>query len=232
MKQQITTVSFFKYATWSKKFWALAQMQLAIGPLLKIPGLTFFKLMGSGAGAGFSLKPDFSTYCLLAVWETAADADAFFSQNPSYAAFARQSIEQWTLYLRATRAKGLWSGLQPFECHPELAKDGLFIALTRASINWNRLTEFWRHVPLSSQAIEQAEGVLFSKGVGELPLIQQATISIWESPAAMRRFAYENGIHQEIIRKTKTRKWYSEELFASFALIKSTGTPAALAEIL
>ena len=30
----------------------------------------FFKLMGTGGGNGFSLKPDFGTYAFLGVWES------------------------------------------------------------------------------------------------------------------------------------------------------------------
>ena len=63
----VTTISFFKYRT--NKFWAFKQMYLAFELLSKVPGLNFFKLLGTGAGAGFSLYPDFSTYAILCVWE-------------------------------------------------------------------------------------------------------------------------------------------------------------------
>jgi len=32
--------------------------------LRNVSGLSFFKLLGTGAGQGFSLAPDFSTYAL------------------------------------------------------------------------------------------------------------------------------------------------------------------------
>ncbi len=224
MKKQITTVSFFRYASLGKKLWAFSQMQLSIGHLQGVAGLEFFKLMGSGAGEGFSLRPDFSTYCLLAIWESEDQAREFFAQHSLYARFVEQSEKQWTLYLVAQRAKGLWSGQQPFQPDPNFRPDGPLVVLTRATINWSRLREFWRHVPLSSQAIQEAEGGLFSKGVGELPWIQQATISVWESAEAMRTFAYKSGIHQRIIKKTKARNWYSEELFAGFGLIGEEGS--------
>jgi hypothetical protein len=52
--------------------------------------------------------------------------------------------------------------------------------------------------------------------VGEWPLIRQATLSVWENKAAMRRFAYEHRAHREVIQRTYARNWYSEELFAEF----------------
>ena len=63
----VTTISFFKYK--SNKFWAFKQMYLAFEVLNKVPGLNFFKLLGTGAGAGFSLYPDFGTYSILCVWK-------------------------------------------------------------------------------------------------------------------------------------------------------------------
>lgn len=206
------------------KLWALGQMQRSIDGLLSTKGLSFFKLMGSGAGEGFSLRPDFSVYCLLGVWEEQDFSESFFEHSAVYRAFADHAEECWTVFAHATRARGLWSGIQPFECYPELKTEGIKIALTRASIRWKRLGEFWRHVPASSRAIASAEGVLFSKGVGELPFVQQATVSIWKNEAAMRKFAYQDSGHREIVSKTVKRKWYSEELFGSFVPFKEQGT--------
>lgn len=221
--KQITTVTFFRYKGFQEQFWALSQMGLAIGDLLAVKGLTYFKLMGSGAGEGFSLRPDFSVYCFLGIWENEAASSAFFEKAKPYLAFAKHSCEQWTIFGYATRARGLWSGQQPFELYPELAQPGIKMALTRASIHWQKLPDFWRHVPATSRAIAAADGVLFSKGVGELPLVQQATISIWESEEAMRQFAYKDSGHREIVKKTVQRKWYKEELFASFYPYKTMG---------
>jgi heme-degrading monooxygenase HmoA len=55
--------------------------------------------------------------------------------------------------------------------------------------------------------------------VGELPLIYQATLSIWETQEHMRAYAYKNPQHLEAIKKTKELNWYSEELFGRFYLL-------------
>ena len=54
MTQAITTLTFFRFATLSDRFWAFGQMQFAHAHLARTPGLTFYKLMGSGKGAGFA----------------------------------------------------------------------------------------------------------------------------------------------------------------------------------
>ena len=59
-------------------------------------------------------------------------------------------------------------------------------------------------------------GVSFFKGIGELPFVQQATFSIWESEDDINNFAYSNTSHKNIVSKTKKQKWYKEDLFARF----------------
>ncbi len=44
-------------------------MGIANSSLAKIEGLQFYKLLGTGGGAGFSLTPDFGTYAFLGVWD-------------------------------------------------------------------------------------------------------------------------------------------------------------------
>ena len=44
-------------------------MYLANKLVKKTKGLMFYKLLGTGAGAGFSLFPDFQTYSILCVWK-------------------------------------------------------------------------------------------------------------------------------------------------------------------
>jgi hypothetical protein len=47
---------------------------------------------------------------------------------------------------------------------------------------------------------------------------------LWESAAAIREFAYKGAAHQKAIADTKTYNWYSEELFARFAVKDLRGT--------
>jgi hypothetical protein len=79
-------------------------------------------------------------------------------------------------------------------------------------------------VPTSQRPIEQGcEGLIFTKGVGEIPLLQMATLSIWENLDALKKFAYNSPEHREAIKKTHQIDWYKEEMFARFQPYKSTG---------
>jgi hypothetical protein len=100
---------------------------------------------------------------------------------------------------------------------------GMLGVLTRATIRPRHLRAFWRDVPAASRALEKAPGLVASIGVGELPLIRQATFSLWRDTEAMKRYAYGTAEHREVIERTRREGWYSEELFARFAVVDVVG---------
>ena len=194
--------------------------------LRRVPGLRFFKLLGSGASNGFGLWPNLDRYGLMAVWENATVAEAFFGQHPFWAGYKRRSTETWTVQLAPLKSQGLWDGKNPFDYVPEImpGDDAPVAVLTRASIRWQKTPRFWQFVEPTSAALAQAVGVRAAIGLGELPVVRQATFSVWESAEAMRQFAYRDARHREVIQLTHREKWYAEELFARFRVLGSTGT--------
>ena len=82
------------------------------------------------------------------------------------------------------------------------------------------MIEFWRSVPKASNAIKSAKGVSWFKGIGEVPFIQQATFSIWKNLESVTNFAYKDMNHAEIVKKTRKRRWYKEDLFSRFEIIE------------
>ncbi len=209
--------------------WALAQMATAPRQLQQVAGLRFFQLLGSGAANGFGFWPNLRRYGLLATWQRAEDAAAFFAGHPVWAAYAQRSAEIWTAELAPLQAHGAWDGLNPFDYAPAAgagraeAEEPVAV-LTRASIRLRRAPRFWRYVEPTSRALAGAEGLRLAIGLGELPLVRQATFSVWESAAAMQQYAYRNARHREVIQLTRREGWYSEELFARFRVLSSYGT--------
>ncbi|WKK82072.2 spheroidene monooxygenase [Marivirga arenosa] len=194
-------------------------MQL-LPPLLKgIPGCEFSKLLGTGSGFGFSLWPDFSTYALLMNWKDEKSLNYFFEESSLYKELKSKSNGIQTHYLESIGAHGSWYGENPFPSKNNYRNDKIAV-ITRARINLNKLPRFWKFVPKASQAIEQAKGLIYTKGIGEWPLIEQATFSIWENEDAMKAYAYAD-IHKEIIKKVKNENWYKEELFSRFNVLKT-----------
>lgn len=211
----MVTISFIKYT--QNKWWAFKQMQLLPPQLVKIEGVQFSKLLGTGSGFGFSLIPDFSTYALLIKWTDLKFKKNFFSKEAIFTTLLEKSIEIETYEMEEIGSHGSWNGTNPFDQKNDYLGSKLAV-ITRARININKLPLFWRNVPKASRAIEQAKGLKFTKGVGEWPLIEQATFSVWENQDAMMEYAYQD-IHKEIIQKVKKQNWYKEELFGRFNIM-------------
>lgn len=222
--QQIVTVSFFKFRKNSARWKAFRTMGLSTGILPKVEGLSFGKMLGSGGKNGFSIFPNLSVYGLLGVWENEKKAQHFFQHHSFFRQLETASAECWTSFMRTAMVHGQWEGSNPFVIADTFDMDRPLAVLTRATIRTSRLLHFWRYVPQVSRSMnEHREGLLFSAGVGELPLVQQATVSFWENSRRMQAYAYQSRFHKEVIQKTRELGWYKEELFARFHPYKSQG---------
>lgn len=220
----LVSLTIFGYDGLREKLWAFRQMGLAGFELEKVGGLRFYKLLGSGKGGGFSLKPDWSRYALLMVWDDAKAANDFFQNSKLMQKYRRRSAEIWTVRLSAVRSHGSWSGTNPFEPAAAAPSESSPVAvLTRAAIHIGKLRRFWSFVPETSREIERAEGLIASIGIGEAPFFRQATFSLWRTETDMKNFAYKSKVHTEVIKLTRAENWYSEELFARFVPIASEG---------
>lgn len=216
------TISFFTFSGFSNRWWAFKSLGAIPKKLEDINGLKFFKLMGSGGKNGFGIVPNFGVYCILCVWESPQHAEVFFNSHAIFNDFILKSDKFQTLFLNSLSSHGTWDGRNPFP-NPKIKTEGKIAVITRGRIKMSRLWQFWRYVGPSSNDVNKKKGALFSIGIGELPIIQQATFSIWESTEKMIAYAYKSKQHTQVIQKTKELNWYSEELFARFSIIKTVG---------
>lgn len=198
-------------------------MQFAHRSMQRVEGLEFYKLMGTGKAA-FNPMPDWSVYGILQIWENEEQANIFFSDNSLYKKYKSKSQEHWVLYLKNRVARGEWNGKNPFQRSKNIDKDiPLIVALTRATIKTKLLSTFWKYVPKSQTRLMTNEGLLYTKGVGEVPFKQMATFSLWKDENSLNEFAYRTKGHVGAIGKTRELNWYHEELFARFQPYKSFG---------
>ena len=216
------TFQLFRFDGIGKRLSALKDMGLRSLQKEGTPPV-FSRHLGSGAGSGFSLWPDWSTYGYFAVWPDQQLANRHLEGNHFQLPWASYAAESLGVLLKCTQVHGEWDGIQPLAAAAS-GKEGQIAVLTRARVRFSRLHRFWKHVPEASRAIEQAEGCVFTKGVGEWPLAMQATLSIWQSAKAMEKFAYQNSGHREIVAKTRREKWYSEDMFARFEIEDISGS--------
>ncbi len=219
---QVVSLSFFRFAGFSARAWALMMMGAARRPLSRTPDIGFWKLCGSGKGEGFNPTLNPSVIGILAVWPDAETAAARISGETVFARYRARAAEHWSVLLTPTSVRGAWDGQIPFDAQADQAT-GPMAALTRASIKRGVIPRFWRQVPDISANIGSDPNCTFKIGIGELPLIDQITFSVWPSKSAMDGFA-RTGPHGAAIKAVRDGGWFSEELFARFLIHSDFGT--------
>lgn len=212
---QTTLISFFQYSGVKNKWNALGRMGRPPISLKEIEGLTFFKPLGTGSGNGFSIKPDFSTFGFVAVFESEDIAHRFLKTD-SISEYTKTAKSYSHVLMHTIKSHGEWSKQNPFQASVEFDKSKPLAVITRATIKPKLAHKFWRYVPSVSKSMNDYDELIFSKGIGEFPLLMQATYSLWSNAEAMMKYAYQNPKHAEMVKKTRELGWYSEELFARF----------------
>ncbi|EMR04214.1 DUF3291 domain-containing protein [Cesiribacter andamanensis] len=205
------------------RLWALRKMGLSSFLLPPSAAMPFGLMLG--VGKGFGLDPDWDRYALLSSWRRPEEAYDFLEKNRLAQQLQHKSRERWSVLMQPVVAKGEWGGKNPFlPAAPPLEAGEPVVVLTRATIRPTRMLEFWRQVPPVSLSTQQAPGLLAKIGIGELPVVQQATLSVWENKEKLEGFAYHMQQHRAVIGQTRRRNWYSEELFARFRPLWTQGS--------
>ena len=191
--------------------------------LPRVPGLAFWRLLGTGNGADTGRGADLSRSALFAVWEDERDLDAFLVDHRISRRWQRAD-ESWHVRLRSVGGHGTWKGIDPLAGLDQALGDGPVAIITRANVR----RRSWRAFGAASEVVDaelhRAPGLIDVVGIGETPIGSLATFSLWESRSAARNFAYSMPDHRDVIRRTRAEDWYSEEMFARFEPYASTGT--------
>lgn len=206
---------------------ALLRVGLDRAALRRTPGLAFAKLLGTGSGETFTITDaDPRRWALLAVWRDTAALAQFERSSAVAARWRRLADERWRADLRLLRSRGTWAGREPFGPARPCEWRGPVAAVTRARIRPAKTLTFWRAVPAVSADLRGAGGLRLALGVGEAPVGLQGTFSLWATAADLQAFAYGGAPHRLAIERTERERWYTEELFARFAVLQTTGTVA------
>ena len=212
-------------------------MRLVAGPAAykAVPGLLGAKVMGSGHGGGFTLRPSATHQGLLCRFDT-ADHAMDFIHGEQVQAYRERARECWGGLMAVTSVRGEWdqqawglsdddnSQLSPewMKKLPEVQEPQPLAVLTRASIHPAKATAFWRHAPAAQASLDAAQGCLLSMGLGEAPLVRQCTFSLWQDEAAMTAYARQ-GAHQLASSAAWQNKFFSESLFVRMRMLRMAG---------
>ena len=220
---QVVSLSFFRFGSVMDRLWAFYMMGAARRAMPRIPDIGFWKLCGSGTGEGFTPVPNTAVYAILATWPDEAVARERTAHHALYKRYQAHAAEHWSVFLQTTSARGAWSGNQPFATGAD-PRPGPLAALTRATVRPRVALQFWRQVPSISPVIGSDPNVAFKIGIGEVPLLQQITFSIWPDSLSMADFARKDGPHARAIKAVREGNWFREELYARFAVIGDSGS--------
>lgn len=218
------SLSFFRYDGLARRAWVFGRMGLDRAPLARTPRIGFAKLMGTGTGMGFRPRPDWGVWTILATWPDAQAARDGVETGAVWRRRRARAGESCTLFLETLSARGAWAGEAPFRPReaPRRADEPLAV-LTRATIKPHRALRFWSQVPAVEDDLSACRSLLFQKGMGEVPWLHQVTFSVWRDAAEMTRFAHSAGAHNAAVRAAYDGGWFSESLFARFAVTGATG---------
>jgi heme-degrading monooxygenase HmoA len=191
--------------------------------LRTVPGLRFWRLLGTGAGSDTAPSRDLSRSAVFAVWDDESSLDRFLSEHP-IAARWRRADEVWHVRLRGLGGHGSWRGFDVLGAIDQGLARGPIAVVTRADIRpgaWRAFAAAGRPV---DDEVHRADGLIDVVGIGEAPVGRLGTFSLWESAAAARAFAMSMPAHRDVVARTRDELWYSEELFARFEPFGSSGS--------
>jgi spheroidene monooxygenase len=203
-----------------------------------VPGLQFSKIMGSGHGGGFGLRPSSTHQGLVLLFDSLRSARAFCIST-DLLAFVSRAREHWLGTLAVTSVRGQWDqqswsatspaclGVEPPNPSPEDPTPALaelpVAVLTRGSIRPAKAMSFWRYSPAAQADLGQAAGCQLAMGLGEAPLVRQCTFSLWDDTAAMVAYAHQ-GAHRQAIVAAQRHDFFSESMFARLRVLSMSGT--------
>lgn len=209
-------------------------MRMVQGPsaLKDTPGLCFAKVMGSGHGGGFGIRPSASHQGLIAMFDHADQASAFLA-GAHVKAMRERAGDFWSGMLEVLSARGQWDaqawGATPATQLGSFARAANdeeaprpLAALTRASIRPAKAMAFWRNAPAAQAAMQSAQGCTLAMGLGEAPLVRQCTFSLWKDTPSMLAYAHQ-GAHQAAIEAAYRHGYFSESLFVRMRLLAHHG---------
>lgn len=221
MSSQVAVMSLVNIKP-QAKLAGVARLMFNRFSLYRPAGLLFQKHMGSGKNAGFSVSPSGTHQGLFSLFDSLEHANQFIQDSPLLRWYQDHADELFTVKLRAYSVKGQWSGHQ-LNAVMDTPQQGPVASLTRASIKPLKAISFWTKAPPAEIDLLQTKGCLISAGVGEAPILRQATFTIWESQEAMDAYA-RSGAHLTAIKAAMQGQYFSESMFVRFQPFDAFGS--------
>ncbi|MEN9765716.1 MAG: hypothetical protein RL397_1671 [Pseudomonadota bacterium] len=217
--------------------WGVTQLVQAPFRRPRDAGLVFQKILGSGQNGGFGLRPGLNYQGVFSVFDSEDEAASYLQRSPQIATYLDHAEAAFAAQLAPLSCRGAWSGFTFGSLPPtpsaKQAEAASFVypaettapgshhsanpvaSLTRASIRPLKAGAFWAQSPEAEADLAHAPGCQLAVGLGEAPLLRQATFSLWNDQSAMDAYA-RSGAHQRAIQAAYGREFFSESMFVRF----------------
>jgi len=217
--------------------WGIAQLMQAPFRRPRDAGLVFQKILGSGQNGGFGLRPGLNYQGVFSVFDSEEKAASYLQRSAQIATYLDHAEAAFAAQLAPLSCRGAWSGFtfRPLPAMygatrtvttsvatpsaPAVAGDHHstmpVASLTRASIRPLKASAFWAQSPEAEADLARAPGCQLAVGLGEAPLLRQATFSLWRDQSAMDAYA-RSGAHQRAIQAAYGKSFFSESMFVRF----------------
>lgn len=150
---------------------------------------------------------------LAATWENDDALDRFLDEHR----FARYLADGWHARLQPLRIHGQWPGISAdVTTDRSTDHDGPAIVLTLGRTRMTQLRRFLASSRPAEEAAKQAPGLLWGTAMARAPFV--GTCSIWESPAAIVRYAYGRATpeHPDAMRADEAKPFHKTAAFIRF----------------
>ncbi len=184
-------------------------------------GCVLGKVLGTSRVGTTKMSVELRRWAIFAVWEDDASRQAFLGSSELLDRWNQSAETIEHTLLTPLKGRGSWGGTAPFDEGGDTspaAPSAAIAVVTRATVKPTKLLSFQRAVPPVDAALQHADGCQLALGMGEWPVGQQATYSVWNNEKSLQEFAYSGAVHSEVIKRRYREGWYREELFARFAV--------------
>lgn len=223
----VVVIFLFDFKT-KHRTWAWFKLMQGSGQLFKsFQGLRFAKVMGSGEGGGFGLRPSSTHQGMILLFDEIEHASQCI-KSLEITEYRDKTREFWQGMLLVNSCRGAWDS-QNWQSQgadlDTLSHDELTpytASLTRASVKATKALEFWRFSPAAQADLKTAQGCELAVGLGEAPLVRQCTFSIWQNDQSMVNYARQ-GAHLKAIAAAQKFDFFSESMFVRMKVLHMFG---------
>lgn len=203
-------------------------MRRSISKLITLPaerwelastkGCILGKVLGTSAKGTTKVSFDITRWAIFAIWEDESARTRFVENSPLLERWRHSAVTLDSYMLSVVASRGTWNGVNPFNDVIAKKPEGEVAIFTRATIPLRKFWGFARAIPPVDSSLQVQPGCSLALGIGEWPIGQQSTFSVWNSMEDARRFAYKGSPHTKAIQQNRDNEWFSEAMFTRFAV--------------